>query len=514
MKHVSKFAAVIALILIIIGAAPALQQSASAEATYYIKIDITNQYVTVYRQSDMTIVRQMICSTGKPSTPTPIGTFTMPAKSRSSERQKWYTFSDCYAQYASRIKGGYLFHSYLFSAKRDSAVIRSSVDAIGSQASHGCIRLRIADAKWIAQNCFQGTKVKIYRSGKYDSAIRSLLFKGSFSIDGGQSYNEWAAIGGSNDLGRGTTGAKVKEAQQRLVGLGFADMSADGVYGQLTVDAVKSFQKAAGLSATGIINDKTRDALFANDAPMGNITPTLYEGTSGAKVSLLQAVLRTLKYYDGAINGAFGTATKTAVNAYNRAHNLSQNDKMSASAFQAAIAEAADLVALYGDQEFELHMTSTDVLMAKVNVRSYTYLRQSKSFSSKALKRLKKNAKVVVLSKKKTWTKVQSGSKVGYVATRYLKFYTQTRGSYEYAPAPTPEPTPTLQPTPTPTPTLEPTPTPTPSPTPTLDPTPTPTPTTEPTPTPTEETSAAPTDEGAAVTSTPISETEAPDTDI
>ena len=179
--------AVIMIFSIIFAVPLPANQAQAAGTEYYIQVDITNQHVTVYRKSDMVIVRQMICSTGATATPTPQGVFVMPPKSRASERQKWYTFADCYAQYASRINGPYLFHSYLFYAKRDNAVIQSSVRALGSQASHGCVRLRIADAKWIAANCLSGTRVKIYKSGKRNDEIRKLLLKGSYSIDCGKS---------------------------------------------------------------------------------------------------------------------------------------------------------------------------------------------------------------------------------------------------------------------------------------------------------------------------------------
>lgn len=240
MRFILRTVLMLALVLVVVGQVPFLQNAASAEAKYYIEVDITNQYVTVYRKSDMQVIRQMICSTGKSSTPTPTGTYVMPPKSRSTERAKWYTFADCYAQYASRIRGSYLFHSYLFSAKSDSAVIRSSVSNLGSQASHGCVRLRIADAKWIAENCGSGTKVKIYRSGVRNNAIRQLLLNETFSADNGESYEQWTNVGRNGELGRGSTGEKVKSLQQRLVGMGYADMSADGVYGQNTIDAVKA----------------------------------------------------------------------------------------------------------------------------------------------------------------------------------------------------------------------------------------------------------------------------------
>ena len=146
---------------------PALERTAQAASPYYITVDLTNQIVTVYENGNVTesgIVRQMICSSGKPSTPTPKGTFTLPKKSRASERTEWYYFasSHCYAKWATRIHGGILFHSILYSRPDESTVRMKSVRQLGSKASHGCVRLMPEDARWIYENCHKGQVIEIY----------------------------------------------------------------------------------------------------------------------------------------------------------------------------------------------------------------------------------------------------------------------------------------------------------------------------------------------------------------
>ena len=37
----------------------------------------------------------------------------------------------------------------------------NSVYALGSKASHGCVRLQVEDARWIFENCRKGTIVRI-----------------------------------------------------------------------------------------------------------------------------------------------------------------------------------------------------------------------------------------------------------------------------------------------------------------------------------------------------------------
>lgn len=435
---------------------PAGEAKAASES-YYIQVDITNQHVTVYRKSDMVIVRQMICSTGASATPTPQGVFTMPPKSRSTERQKWYTFDGSYGQYASRINGPYLFHSYLFYAKRDNAVIQSTVNALGTQASHGCIRLRIADAKWIAMNCFSGTKVKIYKSGKRNNEIRKLLLKESYSISCGKSYEEWAGIGSGDSLGRGDVGERVLQLQRRLVGMGWAKLSADGIYGQKTLDGVTAFQKAAGLKETGVTDKTTWKRLFADDAPAGNAKVTLYEGVEGDIVKELQQTLTTLKFYDGPVDGKFDSDVTKALNLYRKTHNMSENGKISHARRQDAEAEAQALLERFGDKEYRIVYENYEVPMARVKKsKSHIYMRKKESTKSKSLMKLTKGTEMELLEKGDKWCKVTKSGKTGYAQTKYLKLFSKTkqRVYYELVGAPeTPAPTkpPVEEPAPEPT---------------------------------------------------------------
>lgn len=46
-----------------------------------------------------------------------------------------------------------MFHSVIYSSNSEHSVRYSSVDNLGSPASHGCIRLQVKDAKWLFENC-------------------------------------------------------------------------------------------------------------------------------------------------------------------------------------------------------------------------------------------------------------------------------------------------------------------------------------------------------------------------
>lgn len=167
------------LLMLLCLCAPALAETDAAPTPepmpYWIGVDVVNQYVTIYSSADDTIFKQMLCSTGLGSS-TPLGTFYLPENSRSTERTEWYYFSkyECYAKYATRIDGPILFHSVTYNAKRDDAVSWGAVNNLGRKASHGCIRLTVEDAQWLAENCLAGTKVIIH-DGCNDPAIMEAL---------------------------------------------------------------------------------------------------------------------------------------------------------------------------------------------------------------------------------------------------------------------------------------------------------------------------------------------------
>ena len=142
---------------------------------YWIGVDTVNQYVTIYSVEDDSIYKQMICSTGL-GTSTPHGTFYLPETKRSTERTEWYYFDkyECWAKYATRIDGPILFHSVTYNSKRDDAVSWGAVNNLGRKASHGCIRLTVEDAQWLAENCLAGTEVIIHE-GCEDERIMEAL---------------------------------------------------------------------------------------------------------------------------------------------------------------------------------------------------------------------------------------------------------------------------------------------------------------------------------------------------
>lgn len=62
-------------------------------------------------------------------------------------------------------------------------------------------------------------------------------------------------------LSRGSTGAPVKEVQCQLRDFGYYTGGLDGIFGYQTEQALKRFQEDHGLNVTGIVDQKTYDAL-------------------------------------------------------------------------------------------------------------------------------------------------------------------------------------------------------------------------------------------------------------
>lgn len=129
---------------------------------YYIKVNYGAQVVTIYKQDEngeYTIpYKAMVCSTGV-ATPTS-GVYSIPA------RWEWLGLQgDVYGHYSTQIKGNILFHSVPYLERGDKSSLEYwEYDKLGTYASAGCIRLTVADAKWIFYNCARGTKVEFYSS--------------------------------------------------------------------------------------------------------------------------------------------------------------------------------------------------------------------------------------------------------------------------------------------------------------------------------------------------------------
>lgn len=65
----------------------------------------------------------------------------------------------------------------------------------------------------------------------------------------------------NKNLGQGSRGSEVRQLQELLIQEGLLSAQATGYYGMLTVQAVRMYQKSKGISQTGFVGVKTREAL-------------------------------------------------------------------------------------------------------------------------------------------------------------------------------------------------------------------------------------------------------------
>jgi len=104
-------------------------------------------------QGNWTPIQYWQCADGKASTPTKKGVFTIQGKGKS------FTSGNAICHWYSQFSGNYLFHSVLYYKSNPTKLMDGRV---GVALSHGCVRLKIENAKWIFDNMPRGTKVVVY----------------------------------------------------------------------------------------------------------------------------------------------------------------------------------------------------------------------------------------------------------------------------------------------------------------------------------------------------------------
>ncbi|MBQ8074289.1 MAG: peptidoglycan-binding protein [Clostridia bacterium] len=250
---------------------------------YAITVDVTNQVTTVYgldENNEYTIpVRRMLCSTGTKASPSEVGDWVL-----NGRHARWCVFpkwGNSYARYWTRINSDIAFHSVIYTAVSNDAMKTSSYKMLGNRASHGCIRLTVEDAKWVYENIGAGTVVSIREDLPSDPELRDALklpaLKKGTSIPvetpvptPEPDYDPAAVPETGRKLKKGSEGPDVFWVQRRLQELGFYTGYAGGKMLNGTVSAVKSFQRANGVYASGEVDAKTL-ALLA--APAETPTP-------------------------------------------------------------------------------------------------------------------------------------------------------------------------------------------------------------------------------------------------
>lgn len=130
---------------------------------------------------------------------------------------------------------------------------------------------------------------------------------------------------------QGDQGAAVVALQYLLRAEGYT-LTADGIFGAQTNNAVRSFQTAKGLTADGVVGPNTWSALT-----QGHMVQT---GSSDIEaVQAVQYLLVNKHGYTLTVDGIFGTQTRQAVRDFQAAHGLTADGIVGPNTWKALVAD-------------------------------------------------------------------------------------------------------------------------------------------------------------------------------
>ncbi len=219
----------------------------------------------------------------------------------------------------------------------------------------------------------------VFGSGT-EAAVRAFQRKYGLTVDGvvGQTtwtevYDQFRSIQSDNGtpnaypgtaLREGSSGQNVRLVQfwlkiARTVYTSLSNVTVDGKFGSATTAAVKRFQTYFGLTSDGVVGRTTWNKLYevyndiANKLLSASLRPGEYpgvlrSGSSGTAVRELQFYLYLLSAYESSIpavsiDGQFGSATETAVRAYQRFAGLTVDGVVGRTTWDSLYSKASQL---------------------------------------------------------------------------------------------------------------------------------------------------------------------------
>ncbi|MCR5784453.1 MAG: L,D-transpeptidase family protein [Eubacterium sp.] len=139
--------------------------AATSDTKFIVVVSLSAHKVAIYKTiaGGLFRVRTFKCTVGATDTPTVTGTFKMGTTSSKAYKMTYFDAEGGYrCWYATRITGGYLFHSVLY-WPTDSPVSSAIANGtLGANLSHGCVRLALSAAKYIYNKIPYGTTCVIY----------------------------------------------------------------------------------------------------------------------------------------------------------------------------------------------------------------------------------------------------------------------------------------------------------------------------------------------------------------
>ena len=254
---------------------------------------------------------------------------------------------------------------------------------------------------------------------------------------------EASEAGAYEVLYSGSKGDAVKALQSALKELGFYSGQADGDFGSGTRSAVTAFQKKNGLTQSGTADSAAQGLLYEGRPKNSNGKATkvktvstlpgaeIHSGSLGPAVEKLQARLKELGYYTGAVDGEAGKGTINAIKAFQKKNDLRQ----------ANTADVITLALLYSSQALPARTVKTAPTPtpmptaipvtgeATFPFTTYTTasvnLRKSASTNAQRITTVPKGAEITVQSITGDFLKVTYKGSTGYIVSEYANVPSQ-----------------------------------------------------------------------------------------
>jgi lipoprotein-anchoring transpeptidase ErfK/SrfK len=137
-------------------------QGYKSATKWLILVDRSAHKVYVYhgKKGSWKLKKSFLCGNGKASTPTVTGTFKMGTTKGRYFKARYFDSASARCWWPTRITGGYLFHSVLYYPSSTPARVMDG--RVGVGVSHGCVRLKLNNAKWIHDHITKKTTCVIY----------------------------------------------------------------------------------------------------------------------------------------------------------------------------------------------------------------------------------------------------------------------------------------------------------------------------------------------------------------
>ncbi|NLB90162.1 MAG: SH3 domain-containing protein [Clostridiales bacterium] len=173
-------------------------------------------------------------------------------------------------------------------------------------------------------------------TGIADKGLQSLIYENKPRSSKGKMLKVKTLAPAANVVMRlNNVGDAVEELQMRLLDLLYEPGEINGVYHKETMAAIKQFQKKNDLKVDGLAGAETRELLYSMQALPATAKPApspaplpsppknpVKKGDTGDDSALVQERLADLGYYQGMIDGIFGSSSVTALQQFQQQNYL------------------------------------------------------------------------------------------------------------------------------------------------------------------------------------------------